>query len=103
MFFSFMSSFILDGTTIISNGFFYGWSINTVILMFAHAFGGICVALVMTYADNIVKSFSLGMSIVLTTIVSYYVFGTVIDSSFFVGSLFVIVSIADYNDKFNKV
>ena len=39
--------------------------------MFLAAFGGLVIALVMKYADNIIKAFATSISIVFSSIVSY--------------------------------
>lgn len=101
--FALLSTFIFDGKKVLTEGYFSGWNGLTIILIIIQGVGGIFVALVMTYADNIVKGFSIGCAIVLTTIVSIFVFGTHIDMVFVIGAGFVILSIANYNDKFARV
>ena len=100
--FALLSTFIFDGKKVITDGFFDGWSFITILLIIIQGVGGIFVALVMTYADNIVKGFSIGCAIVLTTICSHFIFGTEIDMTFVIGAAFVIISISNYNDKFAK-
>ncbi|EDR26988.1 UDP-N-acetylglucosamine transporter, putative [Entamoeba dispar SAW760] len=100
--FALLSTFIFDSNSILNNGFFGGWSYITVLLIIIQGVGGIFVALVMTYADNIVKGFSIGCAIVLTTICSIFIFGTQVDTTFIIGAAFVIISIANYNDKYAK-
>ncbi|KAL7719592.1 UDP-N-acetylglucosamine transporter [Entamoeba marina] len=100
--FALISTFVFDGQKVLTNGFFGGWSYITILLIIIQGVGGIIVALVMTYADNIVKGFSIGSAIVLTTICSIFIFGAQVDMTFAIGASFVIISIANYNDKYAK-
>ncbi|KAL7716830.1 UDP-N-acetylglucosamine transporter [Entamoeba marina] len=100
--FALISTFLFDGQKVLTNGFFGGWSYITILLIIIQGVGGIIVALVMTYADNIVKGFSIGSAIVLTTICSIFIFGAQVDMTFAIGASFVIISIANYNDKYAK-
>lgn len=67
--------------------------------VFTQAVGGILVAMVMKYADNIVKGFAVSVAIVMTSILSVILFGASIDMVFSVGAALVIVSIFNYNDQ----
>ena len=67
--------------------------------MFTQAAGGILVAMVMKYADNIVKGFAVSVAIVMTSLLSVVLFGVSIDLVFAVGAALVIVSIFNYNDQ----
>ncbi|ELP83621.1 UDP-N-acetylglucosamine transporter, putative [Entamoeba invadens IP1] len=100
--FALLSTFIFDFAKVMKDGYFGGWSYVTLILIVIQGVGGIFVALVMTYADNIVKGFSIGCAIVLTTICSIFIFDAQIDLTFAIGAAFVILSIANYNDKYAK-
>lgn len=79
-FFSLFPAFFLgvlghDGANIKREGFFagYNWVVWTAIVF--QAFGGIIVALVVNYADNIAKNFATSLSIILSFIASVYFFG----------------------------
>ena len=60
------------------------------------AAGGILVALVLRYADVILKCFVSSISIIITTLVSVALFGRVVDIYFALGSGVVILSIFNY-------
>ncbi|XP_074597046.1 UDP-N-acetylglucosamine transporter-like [Brevipalpus obovatus] len=68
-----LNAFTQDYDPIRKAGFFQGYSTLTWIVILIHAFGGFIVAGVMKYADNILKGFATSISIVLSTILSYYV------------------------------
>ena len=63
---------VQDLDLIRANGFFQGYTGLTWIVILLQAFGGLMVAIVMKYADNILKGFATSVSIVLSTICSYY-------------------------------
>jgi UDP-galactose transporter len=64
-----------EGAAIAQTGFFagYNWVVWTAILF--QAAGGIVVALVINYADNIAKNFATSVSIVLSCVASAVFFG----------------------------
>eukprot|EP01107_Rhizomastix_libera_P000198 TRINITY_DN10377_c0_g1_i1.p1 TRINITY_DN10377_c0_g1~~TRINITY_DN10377_c0_g1_i1.p1 ORF type:complete len:364 (+),score=87.64 TRINITY_DN10377_c0_g1_i1:23-1093(+) len=89
---------VWDIREIADKGFFYSYSIFSVSIVFTGACGGLLVALVMKYADNIIKIFSISISIVLTSILSHYFFGANLDMIFWVGVSMVILSVFNYNE-----
>jgi len=56
--FSVIACFQNDGTRIGKEGFFTGYTFGTVLIVMNQALGGIVVALVVKYADNLLKGFS---------------------------------------------
>jgi len=64
-------------------GFFQGYNKFTWIVISLQAFGGILVAIVIKYADNILKSFAASLSIVLSVVFSYFVLNDINSSRFF--------------------
>lgn len=71
-------------------GFFVGYNPVVVTVILLQAFGGIIVALVVKYADNIAKNFATSMSIIISAVASVYVFGTSIHMNFVLGAFTVI-------------
>lgn len=63
-----------DGPTVARDGFFagYNWIVWSCIAM--QALGGICVALVISYADNIAKNFATSISVLISFLGSVYFF-----------------------------
>ncbi|OUM67520.1 hypothetical protein PIROE2DRAFT_65987 [Piromyces sp. E2] len=83
---------LLDGETIKEKGFFGGYTRWTVLTIFCQAFGGIIVAIVVKYADNILKGFANSISIILSCAVSYFLFDFHITMLFNIGCILVMFS-----------
>ncbi|KAG8181566.1 hypothetical protein JTE90_017316 [Oedothorax gibbosus] len=82
-----------DYNTVQKHGFFQGYYITTWIIILLQAFGGLVVATVIKYADNILKGFATSVSIVLSTLCSYYVLDDFKPTdSFFMGATIVIIA-----------
>ena len=74
-------------------------NIWTCTLIFVNSLGGIIVAAVMKYSDNIVKCFALSISTIMCTVLSVYLFGFAISYKFIFGSLMTIGAVKIYNLK----
>ncbi|RWS17090.1 UDP-N-acetylglucosamine transporter-like protein [Dinothrombium tinctorium] len=87
-----------DFTLVRMHGFFQGYNFITWVVIWLHAAGGIVVALVMKYADNILKGFATSVSIVLSTIFSYCLLQDFTPSlTYFLGASIVIFSTILYS------
>ncbi|KAK9763282.1 UDP-galactose transporter Gms1 [Basidiobolus ranarum] len=82
----------MDGDSVLTNGFLYGYNIYTVMAIACQACGGIIVAIVVKYADNILKGFATSISIIVSSFFSIYLFDFHITLLFIVGSSLVIYS-----------
>jgi len=71
-------SFSNHGEGIQEKGFFFGYDSFVWYLVVLNASGGLIVAVVIKYADNILKGFACSLAIVLTCILSIFIFGFVI-------------------------
>ncbi|KAL3809092.1 hypothetical protein ACHAXA_010613 [Cyclostephanos tholiformis] len=91
------TAFIKNHAAIFSDGFFRGYSPLVVLVIALEAGGGLVVAAVIKYVDNILKSFAMAVSIVTSTIVSAYVFGFTISGLFVGGCTFVFAAIVLYS------
>ncbi|KAJ3065534.1 hypothetical protein HDU98_011114 [Podochytrium sp. JEL0797] len=80
----------VDGATISEKGFFHGYTFWSAAAIANQAFGGLIVALVVKYADNILKGFATSISIILSAIASVFLFDFTITSLFVVGSTIVL-------------
>ena len=60
------------------------------------SFGGIMVAVVVKYADNIMKGFATSAAIIISCIVSVYLFDVVLSVQFIIGTVLVMLSIYLY-------
>jgi UDP-sugar transporter A1/2/3 len=88
-----------DGIRIRSNGFFFGYDFFVWYLVILQAGGGLVVAMVVKYADNILKGFATSMAIVISCVASVYLFDFHITLQFVLGASLVICSIFMYNYK----
>ncbi|KAE8610815.1 hypothetical protein XENTR_v10012252 [Xenopus tropicalis] len=91
--FGLMGVLIYDGQRVSKGGFFQGYNNLTWIVVALQALGGLVVATVIKYADNILKSFAASISIILSTLISYFWLKDFVPTSvFFVGALLVIAA-----------
>ncbi|GFQ01842.1 cmp-sialic acid transporter 4 [Phtheirospermum japonicum] len=92
---------VQDFDAVVNKGFFHGYSLITVLMILNHALSGIAVSMVMKYADNIVKVYSTSVAMLLTAVVSVFLFGFHLSLAFFLGS--TVVSISVYLHSIGKV
>lgn len=81
--FGLMAVMINDGSQVASGGFLQGYNRITWIVISLQAFGGLVVAAVVKYADNILKGFATSVSIVVSSFVSFYFLGDFQPTSYF--------------------
>jgi len=89
--------FMKDGERIAENGFFFGFHSLVVFIIMCQAFGGLLVAVVIKYADNILKGFSTSISIVVSTIAAVFLFSFNITLTFMAGAALVIAAVCLYS------
>ncbi|KAL9181728.1 hypothetical protein ACHAXT_012071 [Thalassiosira profunda] len=94
-----VTAFLKDHKAILSDGFFQGYSRLVLLVITLEAGGGLVVAAVIKYADNILKSFATAVSILTSTIVSAVIFGFVITKLFVAGCVLVFIAIGLYSRK----
>ncbi|TPX78360.1 hypothetical protein CcCBS67573_g00413 [Chytriomyces confervae] len=87
---AFLGVYFMDGAAIADNGFFQGYTAWTFGAISCQAIGGLIVALVVKYADNILKGFATSISIILSAIASVFLFDFHISAIFCVGSTIVL-------------
>eukprot|EP00903_Cladosiphon_okamuranus_P005591 g5563.t1 len=88
-----------DGEAVSEHGFFYGYNYAVWMSVLLNSMGGLVVAMVVKYADNVVKGFATSVSIVLTALISVVLFGFHITLMFVVGAYFVLHSTILYSQK----
>ncbi|KAI8879117.1 UDP-galactose transporter [Backusella circina FSU 941] len=79
-----------DGRVIVENGFFYNYTWLTWIVILIQAGGGLIVGLVVRYADNILKGFATSISIILSSLISFWLFQFEITFTFIIGCILVV-------------
>ena len=94
--FGFITCFAHDSEKINSFGFFFGYDIFVNYLIVLQACGGLIVAMVVKYADNILKGFATSLAIIISCIASIYLFNFNLTFQFTIGAGLVICSIFLY-------
>lgn len=92
-----ITSYIKDWNLITTKGFFFGYDFYIVYLVCLQAAGGLIVAMVVKYADNILKGFSTSLAIIIACVFSVYFFEFTISIQFVIGAMFVMLSIFLYS------
>ncbi|KMT01582.1 hypothetical protein BVRB_9g215780 [Beta vulgaris subsp. vulgaris] len=101
MIFNAIAIVIQDYDAVANKGFFHGYSFVTVLMIVNHALSGLAVSMVMKYADNIVKVYSTSVAMLLTAVVSVFLFGFHLSLAFFLGA--TVVSVSVYMHSIGKV
>lgn len=94
-----MTTFSYDYQEVSEKGFFFGYNSIVWSVILLQALGGLLVAMVVRYADNILKGFATSLAIVLSCVVSIYAFGFVLSFNFVSGTGLVIASVFLYSSK----
>lgn len=71
----FFMCWLYDYEAIEKNGFFQGYNNTIWIVVMLQAYGGLVIALVVKYADNILKGFAVSLSIILSSFFSWFFLG----------------------------
>ncbi|XP_013783052.1 UDP-galactose translocator-like [Limulus polyphemus] len=91
------TTFLSSYSEVQERGFFFGYTMLTWFVILLQALGGLLVAVVVKYADNILKGFATSLAIVLSCIVSVYAFQFHLTGQFALGAGLVIMSIFLYS------
>ncbi|XP_017573256.1 solute carrier family 35 member A3a isoform X1 [Pygocentrus nattereri] len=84
---------LYDGERVREHGMFQGYNSITWAVVSLQALGGLVIAAVIKYADNILKGFATSLSIILSTLISYFWLQDFEPTSiFFLGAVLVIVA-----------
>lgn len=93
------TTLVSDYSAIKKYGFFFGYDGFVIYVIILQAVGGLIVAMVVKYADNILKGFATSLAIIISCIASIYLFNFILSFQFVVGVGLVISSIYAYNYK----
>lgn len=93
---SLLSVLVKDWEPVTQNGFFYGYNGVVVAVIVLQAVGGLIVAVVVKYADNIRKSFATAVSIIISCTLSALLFDFKPTFTFLLGSAMVVGSVFLY-------
>lgn len=94
-----ITCYLEDSVEISAKGFFQGYSPMVVITITVQAVGGLIVAVVVKYADNVLKVFATSFSIILSCIISAFAFDFRPNLLFIVGASLVVGASAMYSSK----
>ena len=97
MILAFITVIVQDGGVIQEKGFFVGYSSLVWLVVVIQAVGGLIVAVVVKYADNVLKTFASSFGIVISSIVSAILFDFHPNFAFLVGSSLVILATVLYS------
>jgi UDP-sugar transporter A1/2/3 len=78
-------------------GFFQGYNNIVLVVIIMQAAGGLLIAAVMKYADNILKGFATSVSIVLSSLISMWLFQFQLTTQFVFGAVLVILAVMMYS------
>ena len=92
-------SFFKHSEGIFEYGFFHGYDLFVMYLVTLNAMGGLLVAVVLKYADSILRGFASSLAIIITCIVSVFLLGFRITLQFSVGAALVMGSVFMYGYK----
>ncbi|KAG0028516.1 hypothetical protein BGZ82_008402 [Podila clonocystis] len=102
--FALLAVLLKDGKGVAEQGFFVGYDWVVLSAIACQSAGGLIAAVVVKYADNILKGFATSISIIISAFVRVYLFHSTIGSVSMVGSALVVVATCLYSlpDKFVK-
>ncbi|XP_028328918.1 solute carrier family 35 member A3b isoform X2 [Gouania willdenowi] len=98
--FAFVGMLVYDHQRVKELGMFQGYNTITCIVVVLQALGGLIVAVVIKYADNILKGFAASLSIIMSALISYFLLKDFTPTGlFFFGTVLVIVATFLYGYK----
>ena len=92
IFIAFIGVYFQDGSQVYEKGFFFGYTKIVWAVVLLQALGGLVVAVVVKYADNILKGFAASFSIVTSCIICYFFLDFQPSIAFVLGSCLVLLS-----------
>lgn len=101
--FSLMAALANDWSKISNYGFFYGYNTLTWMVILNQAVGGLIVAVVVKYADNILKGFATSVSILVSGVASFVFLGFRPSSLFLAGGSLVMLAVYMYGKPDAKI
>jgi solute carrier family 35 (UDP-sugar transporter), member A1/2/3 len=96
--FSVVGMLASDGQAILAHGFFQGYTASVWAIIVVAAFGGLLIAVVVKYTDNIAKGFATSVSIIVSSVVSAAFLHFELTTVFITGASIVILSVLLYSD-----
>lgn len=97
--FALCTTFISDWSKVHERGFFFGYNEVVWFVVLMYALGGLLVAVVVKYADNILKGFATSLAIIVACVASIYMFDFHVTYQFSCGTALVIFSVLLYGQQ----
>jgi len=95
--FGLITVIINDGDELRGKSYFFGYDWVVWFVICLQSFGGLLVAVVVKYADNILKGFATSAAIILSCVLSIYLFDFKLSVQFTIGASLVMVSLYMYS------
>ncbi len=92
-------AFFADFELIRMYGLFHNFDGGAALTVLNSAIGGLIVAGVLKYADSVLKGYATAISVILTGVLSMFLFGTQLHGVYFMGIINVVVAVLLYNGK----
>ncbi|KAJ3014234.1 hypothetical protein HKX48_005274 [Thoreauomyces humboldtii] len=86
-----------DGREILRDGFFSGYKPAACLAVFTNAAGGLLIAAVIKFADNIVKNSAIAISIIASGVISSFLGDFTVTTEFALGGACVVASVCVYS------
>lgn len=93
---AFVTVFMRDRVAVAEKGLFLGWTAMVWTVVTVQAVGGLIVAVVVKYADNVLKVFATSFSIIVSCFVSAFLFDFRPNLNFVLGTVLVLASTVMY-------
>ncbi|KAJ8600918.1 hypothetical protein CTAYLR_005071 [Chrysophaeum taylorii] len=90
---------VSDYDNIRAHGLWYGVDFKAMLSILNSAVGGLTVAAVLKFADAVLKGYATAISVMLTGVFSYLIFGTLLSIEYLLGMVNVVASVVLYNAK----
>ena len=94
---AFLGVYTKDHQAVSERGFFHGYNSLVWLVVIVQAAGGLIVAVVVRYADNVLKTFAASFSIIVSCVVSAILFDFRPNAQFIVGTVLVVFATAMYS------
>lgn len=91
------TAMISDGAAIADKGLLFGFDSAVWCVVLLNAMGGLLVAMVVKYADNILKGFATSLAIIISCVVSIYLFHFQLTAMFVCGTTMVLSAVFMYS------
>ncbi|BFZ10769.1 hypothetical protein BsWGS_13808 [Bradybaena similaris] len=92
-----ITMYVKDGAKVQEKGFFSGYDSVVWFVVSLQSLGGLLVAVVVKYADNILKGFATSAAIIVSCVASMYLFDFNLSIQFTVGAVLVMIAVYFYS------